>query len=96
MALAHDLAAKQNCHQCQNVNRVIDEHAETLRAHHRREYNLLKINENYTDVQYDKKTGGVKATHIGHNEQPQLVYKKVTGTALELHCQNVFYRKGYR
>lgn len=66
-ALYHDLAAKQDCHKCQNVNRVIDSHVETRRARNRKEYERLKNDPDYIDVSYDKASGGVKAIHKEHN-----------------------------
>lgn len=35
--------------------------------HNKAIYNRLKEDENYFDVEFNEKTGGVKATHIGHN-----------------------------
>ena len=33
----------------------------------RKEYERLKADQSYKDVKFDEKTGGVKATHVGHN-----------------------------
>ena len=35
--------------------------------HNKAIYERLKNDNNYTDVEFDEATGGVKATHIGHN-----------------------------
>ena len=38
----------------------------------RKEYERLKKDPHFVDVHYDKKSGGVKATHKGHNEQNEI------------------------
>ena len=52
-----------------------DTETEQLADFVRRDYNkhtanALAADNNYTDVQYDPKSGGMKATHIGHNFDP--------------------------
>ena len=58
-------------------------------------YRRLKADPDYTDVQFDEQTGGVKATHRGHSFEetvgkygiPRGEYEKITADAL--------YKKGY-
>jgi hypothetical protein len=51
-------------------------------------YNRLKEDENYFDVEFDDKSGGVKATHVGHN------FDKKKGW-YETSIQNVGFKKGH-
>ena len=48
-----------------NAKTVIEEVARY--EHNKALYQKLKEDENYINVEFDKTTGGVKATHIGHN-----------------------------
>lgn len=68
MALAMDLAGRKNCNRCGKVSKSV---AVTEKKSNRREYEQLKKEPQYKDVQYDKKSGDVKATHNGHNEQTE-------------------------
>ncbi|MGV0854620.1 phage head morphogenesis protein [Empedobacter brevis] len=51
-------------------------------------YQLFKKNEDYLDVQFDKATGGMKATHKLHHFDPNTGYD-------EKLLQNLFYKNGY-
>lgn len=66
----------------------------------RREYERLKDDPDYRDVHFDPKTGGVKATHIGHNghdpNDKKRFFGNMTKEDLENECQNVAYRLGHR
>ncbi|MBQ7389239.1 MAG: hypothetical protein IJW01_07710 [Paludibacteraceae bacterium] len=64
MALARSLRRRKNCNACKRVNKEIDR--QRIIAN-RKEYERLKKDPNYFDVEFNEKTGGVKATHIGHN-----------------------------
>lgn len=64
MALARGLRRRKNCNACKRVNKEIDR--QRIIAN-RKEYERLKKDPNYFDVEFNEKTGGVKATHIGHN-----------------------------
>ena len=66
MALAHDLAKGKDCMHCSLVNRCISRKTE-LPKDHKKLYERLKNDHDYYDVQYNKKTGGVKAIHKEHN-----------------------------
>ena len=63
MALVHDLAGGKDCHHCRLVNKAIIKPFEG----HRKEYEKLKKDPNYSLVRYDKKSGGVLAIHREHN-----------------------------
>lgn len=57
-------------------------------AHNREIYERLTNDPDYTDVQFDEKTGGLKATHRHHNFDPKTgIYEK--------QAQNAGYRYGH-
>ena len=75
MALFHDLAgSKKHCNSCRKVEKVVKESTreEKLRRkridENRKLYDKLSKDSRYKDVEFDPETGGVKATHRGHNE----------------------------
>lgn len=64
------------------------------------QYRTLKANPDYKDVDFDWKTGGLKATHVGHKERDPMVdqlffdNEKLTSSDLEKECQNILFRQG--
>ena len=62
-------------------------------------YHRLKEDSNYTDVEFDEITGGVKATHVGHahitNEKERRFFDGLTGYDLECECQDILFRMGH-
>ncbi|MBD5256215.1 MAG: hypothetical protein HDS50_01095 [Bacteroides sp.] len=68
----------------------------------RKEYERLKADSNYKDVEFNPANGGLKAVHINHanhsNEKETNKYfeDKLSGTDLEIKCQNILYNAGYR
>lgn len=62
-------------------------------------YNRLKEDENYFDVEFDEKSGGVKATHVGHishnEENSQKFFNGLSSDDLERLCQNQLFRMGH-
>ena len=54
----------------------------------KKEYQKLLADSNYKEVEFDEKTGGLKATHINHNFDKH-------GGKYEIHVQNVGYRNGH-
>lgn len=85
MALARSLRRRKNCNACKRVNKEIDR--QRIIAN-RKEYERLKKDLNYFDVEIDDKSGGVKATHVGHN------FDKKKGW-YETSIQNVGFKKGH-
>lgn len=55
----------------------------------RRLYDRLRRDPDYTDVAFDPKTGGLKATHVRHN------FSKSVGSRGELAVQEVGFREGH-
>lgn len=94
-ALMHGLAHKQNCHQCEKVNKVIDQHVETQRSRNRKEYDRLKKDSNYTEVRFDKKNGGVSAIHKEHNFDTEIGLYGIARGEYERNTLNALYQNGY-
>ena len=66
----------------------------------RREYERLKADPNYNDVEFNPKNGGLKAVHIGHErhmniEKKRLAFGSMTPWALEQECQELLYKNGF-
>lgn len=64
----------------------------------------MKRDKNYRDVYYDEQSGGMKATHVGHNkpdknDQPTFQDKETgrwfTGKELEIECQDYLCKNGH-
>lgn len=92
-----------NCQGCRALIRMQEDLKR--REDNRREYERLKKNHDYKDVEYDKASGGVKATHVRHEEhspdKEETFFKELTkdgkgltSTQLEYKCQDILYRLG--
>lgn len=61
-------------------------------------YNNLKDDPDYYDVEYDTKSGGVKAVHKGHiihsSKNEKTYFGNLTSTDLELKCQDILFKNG--
>ncbi len=88
---------KKNCFNCSHINNAIDEKSALIKSR-RQEYQQLKKDENYRDVKFDKKTGGLRATHVGHitHEGPKAerFFNGLTSTELENECVNELFKIG--
>lgn len=62
-------------------------------------YRRLKADPDYTDVHFDKQTGGVKAIHRGHtlhsSAKERTYFNGLTGDDLERRCQDQLFRMGH-
>ena len=97
-ALARDLTGKKNCYACKRVNSVIEKQHVIA---NRKEYERLKADPDYKDVKFNPKTGGLKATHVGHNwkhddNDLQRFFGNMTREDLEAECQNKLFRMGHK
>lgn len=83
---------------------IVEEFFRPIEEHHK-EYISLHNNPDYKDVDFDWKTGGVKATHVGHEvhsaDKEETFFKELTkdgkgltSTQLEYKCQDILYRLG--
>ena len=89
---------QKNCYQCANIIKAIKS---AKLAPVIEEYERLRADENYTDVKIDRKSGGLKATHKGHNihsEQNEEVFfnGRYTSTDLEFECQERLFKLGHK
>lgn len=81
--------------------RIIRDIANRIESN-RQFYDKLKDDSSYHSVEFDPKSGGVKAIHNGHiihssdNEKTFFGNEHLTSTDLELLCQDVLFRKGHR
>ncbi len=70
-----------DCYECLSVNSIVN----------RQLYEEYKDNPEYRDVSYNNKSGGMKATSVGHNEASRNDYGKMCETKV----QNWLYDNGY-
>lgn len=76
----------------QAVERVVKE------AERRALYQRLLNDPDYKDVQYNPQTGGLKATHVKHNEHPndkKKYFDDMTGDDLENEAIDIIFGKGH-
>lgn len=52
-----------NCNTCEYIQLA----RKKDKAKNKELYEKMKLDENYKDIEFDEKTGGLKATHVGHN-----------------------------
>lgn len=88
------------CHACRALQAEIKRKEEN-----RREYERLKKDPDYKDVQYDEATGGVRAEHKGHivhDKKEERFFKELTkngkgltSTQLERYCQSNIFGMGH-
>lgn len=91
---------RKDCYNCPFINGCLD-FGERERKKHIKEgralYKELKTNPEYRDVHFDPETGGVKATHRGHNTaDDRIVGFGMTNPQLERECQEQLYKMGHR
>ena len=92
-------ARKKDCCNCSRINsRIADPDKERIKAA-RVKYRELLNNPDYTDVRFDKKSGGVVATHIGHithdGPKAERFFGGLTSTDLERECQKQAFKSGH-
>ena len=97
---------EKDCYNCPYINNCLDSlcksdkpDKEKLKAN-RVEYKRLLHNPEYKDVVFDKRTGGLKAAHIGHitheGEHAQRFFGGLTSSDLENECQNQLFSMGHK
>ena len=71
----------------------------TRYEHNKALYQKLKDDKNYINVEFDKSSGGVKATHIGHNvldsQNADTFFGSMKPADLERECQNLLFKWGH-
>ncbi len=97
---------QKDCYNCPYINNCLDTlcksdkpDKENIKSH-RAEYKSLVNDPDYKDVVFDKHTGGLKATHIGHitheGEHAQRFFGGLTSSDLENECQNQLFAMGHK
>lgn len=94
---------RKSCYACKYIQKCIsdiDKQTKELLRTKREEFRKLQKDENYKDVEFDKKTGGVKATHVGHidhvGEKAERFFNGMTSSDLEHECQNHVFKTGHK
>ena len=95
------LNKEKDCSKCQYVDSCINDLKgdKELLKQRRAEFRKLQKDENYIDVRFDKKTGGVTATHKGHithdGPKAQRFFEGLTSSDLERECLEQLFRTGH-
>lgn len=93
---------KKLCNTCQYVNKriekIVNDKRELIKKR-REEYRRLLKDDSYTEVKFNKKTGGLRANHIGHithdGPKAERFFEGLTSTDLENECQMQLFRMGH-
>ena len=85
-----------NCQACRQLKTLNDKHR-IIRQRHK-EYDTMKADPQWKDVQFDPRTGALMATHVGHNEDPndKRRYFGMPKHELEKCCQGEIFRMGHK
>ena len=96
----------KDCYNCPYVNNCLDTLCKSQKPDKKRikanrdEYKQLLHNSEYNDVVFDKRTGGLKAAHVGHitheGEHAQRFFGGLTSSDLENECQNQLFSMGHK
>lgn len=92
---------KKDCYNCPYIKACINElKGEKERLKERRvQFRKLQKDKDYNDVRYDKKTGGIAATHKGHithdDPKAQRFFEGLTSSDLERECQEQLFKTGH-
>ena len=91
---------EKDCYNCNFINKELQYKDADFFRKRQYEYQQLKSNPEYRDVQFDKKTGGIKATHIGHitheGARAERFFEGLTSSDLEKECMNQLFRNGHK
>lgn len=90
---------KKDCNNCRQAGNAIPDEEVERRKRNRVKYRELKNNPEWSDVEYDKRTGGLRAQHVGHiihdSPKAERFFEGFTSTQLELECQAELFRIGH-
>lgn len=91
----------KDCYHCQYIKQSLERTLEKERIKaNKAEYQRLLKDENYTDVVFNKKTGGLKATHVGHithdTPKAERFFEGLTSSDLERECQDQLVAMGHK
>lgn len=90
---------KKDCGHCRSVNNAIPDEEVERKKRNRAKYRELKNDPDWSDVEYDKRTGGLRGRHVGHiihdGPKAERFFEGLTSTQLELECQSELFRMGH-
>lgn len=89
---------KKDCQNCSAMDKELKRISDPL-VIARQEYYALKHNSDYRDVRFDKKSGGVTATHVGHNTntgKKEFFNNTMSGADLERECTEQLFKSGHK
>lgn len=89
---------KKDCFRCKPLDRKLAKLSDPVYLA-RKDYYGLKHDPEYYDVKLDKKSGGVRATHIGHNTdtgKKEFFNNTMSGADLEEACVTQLFKAGHK
>lgn len=89
---------KKDCFKCRNIDKRLKKLADPKYLA-KSEYYGLKHDPDYRDVRYDRKSGGVRATHVGHNDDTgrrEFFGGTMSGADLERECVEQLFTTGHK
>lgn len=89
---------KKNCHNCRHIDKRLRLLTDPKYLA-KKDYFDLKHDPDYRDVRIDKKSGGVRATHIGHNDdtgRKEFFNGTMSGADLERACVDQLFKAGHK
>lgn len=89
---------KKDCHKCGYIDRRLRLLTDPKYLA-KKDYYDLKHDPDYKDVRIDKKSGGVRATHIGHNDstgRKEFFGGTMSGADLERECVDNLFKSGHK
>jgi hypothetical protein len=89
----------KNCYNCKYANKTM-ERCGKFKLSPKEDYRDLSRDPQWKEVLFDKKTGGIKATHLGHNlgneKQTYFGSERLTGADLENEVTNQLFHSGHK
>lgn len=91
----------KDCYHCRAIRQAVENTIEKGRIKaNKAEYKRLLKDENYIEVVFNKKTGGLKATHVGHithdTPKAERFFGGLTSSDLERECQDQLVAMGHK
>lgn len=93
-----DARRKKDCYKCRSIDRRLKKLSDPIYLA-KSEYYDLKHNPLYRDVRFDKKSGGIRATHVGHNDRTgrkEFFGGTMSGADLERACVEQLFRAAHK
>ncbi|WP_304506401.1 phage minor head protein [Duncaniella muris] len=89
---------KKDCHNCRHIDKRLRLLSDPKYIA-KRDYSELKRDPDYRDVRIDKKSGGMRATHVGHNDdtgKKEFFGNTMSGADLERACVEQLFKSGHK